>query len=133
MADTGICFVLTARNTPLKEDATPLTIRERARLQGVPDDFIFLQGAETPARGSRLIVQPGKCMPVEFTSYLSAYVKWFLEGHRPEDFSQVTMERYIRPNPNVDRAKQEWCAVYGYACQDQVCRFCGSRKGCPNV
>ena len=131
MADTGSCLVLTRMNTPLKEDATPLTVRERARLQGVPDDFIFLLGDETPARGSKLIIQTGKCMPVEFTSYLSAYVKWFLEGNRPEDFPQVTMKRYL--NPNIDRAKQEWCEVYGYTCQDQVCRFCGSRKGCPNV
>lgn len=132
MADSGSCHVLTARNNSLKEDATPLTVRERARLQGVPDNFIFLQGSETPAKGGKLIIQTGKCMPVEFTSYLSAYVKWFLEGNRPEDFPQATFERYIKPNQHIDRAKQEWCAVYGYACH-QVCRFCGSSKGCPNV
>lgn len=133
---SGPCPVLCKYSTVFKsEDCRLLTVRERARMQGCPDDFVFIPEGQKPGdRGwAKQVMQTGKFMPVEFTTYLSAYVKWFLEGNRPEDFPQATFERHIKPNQHIDNAKQGWCEMYGYACQEQVCRFCGSRKGCPNA
>ena len=115
----------------------PQKNRKRLFVIGAKSDlgFYFIPEGQKPGdRGwAKQVMQTGKFMPVEFTTYLSAYVKWFLEGNRPEDFPQATFERHIKPNQHIDNAKQGWCEMYGYACQAQACRFCGSRKGCPNV
>ncbi len=71
----------------------PLTMRERLRIQGFPDNFIL-----TPLKfewGSKdhqcLIKQTGKCMPDEFPTYFAKQIKKFLEtGELPESGKRLT-------------------------------------------
>ena len=73
----------------------PLTIRERARVQGIPDDFIFYPiRTERPADLQKLIKQTGKCMPVEFCTYLVDQIGHFIDGVPFE----TTGKSYLKPN-----------------------------------
>ena len=59
---------------------TPYTIRERARIQGFPDDFVFYGSRLDEAgrfnydQNEDLIKQTGKAMPVQFCHYVSAQI-----------------------------------------------------------
>lgn len=108
----------------------PFTIRERARIQGCPDDFIFypMGITETVKEYSHLIKQTGKFMPVEFCTFITGQIKDFLEGTRKD--SDYTQQRLINPNKYVDENKYEFCSLIGYNNQDKVCEFCGSKKYC---
>src|SRR5262249_9088845 len=54
---------------------TPFTIRERARIQGFPDEFIFYgtkyneDGTYNHEKNLELIKQTGKAMPIQFCRY----------------------------------------------------------------
>ena len=108
----------------------PLTIRERARIQGCPDDFVFLPNRENEIAPwhNKLIHQTGKFMPVEFTSFLTQQIKDFLEGKR--DDSSYTDQRMVAPEKNIDENKYNYCIKYGYTNQEKVCAHCGSKAYC---
>ena len=108
----------------------PFTIRERARIQGCPDDFVFLPTKVTTTNKnySSLIKQTGKFMPVEFCSFITAQIKVFLQGTREDEY--YTQKRTINPNNYVDQNKWEFCSTVGYTSQEKVCEFCGSKKYC---
>ena len=112
------------------DDNYPFTIRERARIQGCPDDFIFLPlGVTKMGRDYQfLLKQTGKFMPTEFCSYLTAYIKDFIEG----SCGSVLLigERKLKPNIFVDSAKYNYCQNVGYTNQSKVCEYCGSKEFC---
>lgn len=116
-----------------EEDAQPLTVRERARIQGCPDDFEFIPLNAKPNSGpwQKQIVQTGKFMPVEFCTYLTGYVKWFLEGNNPEAYPGATGQRHTIPNPIVSQAQQDFCRKHAYRAQAKVCHYCSQKMTCP--
>jgi len=114
-----------------KEDTLyPFTIRERAKIQGCPDNFIFLPEniTHTCKEYSHLIKQTGKFMPVEFCTFITQQIMNFLEGIRDED--NYTQARLIGPNPYVDENKFQFCQMIGYENSKKVCNFCGSKEYC---
>lgn len=62
----------------------PTSIRERARIQGFPDDFIFYgtniqeDGTWIHNKNGRMIQQTGRCIPVEFPGFLIDQFEAFL-------------------------------------------------------
>lgn len=111
----------------------PFTIRERAKIQGCPDDFVFFPKGitQTGKQYGSLIKQTGKFMPVEFCTFLTQQIKDFLEGTRDE--GDYTQKRLINPNNYVDQNKYDFCQTVGYSNQEKVCEFCGSKKYCELV
>jgi site-specific DNA-cytosine methylase len=115
----------------------PLTIRERARIQGFPDDFVFDFNEEGPfaptwtpyqSSGRRGIKQTGKAMPVQFCTYVAEQVKAHLDGKPFE----TTNARITKPNDRVSAAKLAFCKdLGGYANQKKACRSCWLTKTCP--
>ncbi|MBQ1575001.1 MAG: DNA cytosine methyltransferase [Clostridiales bacterium] len=108
----------------------PFTIRERAKMQGCPDDFVFIP--EMRPDGSKvygnLVRQTGKFMPVEFCTFVTQQFTDLLNGtYSPERY---TGQRLVSPNAKIDRNKFEYCQHVGYSDQDSACRFCGSKKYC---
>jgi len=104
----------------------PYTIRERARIQGFPDDFIFY-GTIVDERGrwchdlnQHMVRQTGKAMPVQFCTYVSKSIAAHVRG---EDFETSDM-RIIPPNSLVDQAKQWYCENVGYSNQEAACAAC---------
>lgn len=108
----------------------PFTIRERAKIQGCPDDFEFVPDGEPKINKDRicLIKQTGKFMPVEFCSFLTQQIKDFLEFSRED--TDYSGKRIIKPNPLIDREKFLYCQNIGYSNQKKVCEFCGSKDYC---
>jgi len=108
----------------------PFTIRERARIQGCPDDFIFIPtGIDENVDSYRsLIKQTGKFIPVEACTHATGQIKTFLEGTRED--KDYTGKRTVKSDPNVDRNKFEYCQIIGYSNQKKVCQFCGSKEYC---
>lgn len=108
----------------------PFTIRERARIQGCPDDFVFLPtGIKTTTKEySHLIKQTGKFMPIQFCSFVTKQIQDFLNLEIEED--GYTRERTINNNEHVDKNKYEYCQVVKYSDPGGVCEYCGSKKYC---
>jgi hypothetical protein len=111
---------------------TPYTIRERARIQGFPDDFIFY-GTKFDGRGewdheknNHLVKQTGKAMPVQFCRYVSSLVHDHLVGQPVESSGR----RVIPPNNYVSAAKTWYCENIGYADQARACGDCWLARGC---
>ena len=132
----GFCPVLSGQFNPIHpERVGPLTIRERARIQGFPDSFVFYHDEEGPFRkvwepynsdGQRGIKQTGKAMPIQFCTFVAAQVKAHIDG---EDF-EATDTRVIKANPKVDQAKKEYCKLSGYAQQEKACNMCWQKETC---
>lgn len=132
----GFCPVLSGQFNPIHpERVSPLTIRERARIQGFPDSFVFYHDEEGPFRkvwepynsdGQRGIKQTGKAMPIQFCTFVAAQVKAHIDG---EDF-EATDTRVIKANPKVDQAKKEYCKLSGYAQQAKACSMCWQKETC---
>lgn len=127
------CSVLTGLNPILHfETCDPFTIRERARIQGFPDDFIFYgmqtrDGYWDHAKNTPLVKQTGKAMPVEFNRYIANQVRAHLEGvNQPE----ATGQRLIFPNPDVTQAKVDFCREGSYSNQQGACAQCWLNEGC---
>jgi len=91
----------------------PLTVRERARIQGCPDDFIFLPLDNQRKRQmyNDVYKQVGKFMPIEFCTFVSRQVAAYLKGRKFE----ANEMRMVRPDPYVTEAKLLYCSEFGYA------------------
>lgn len=126
--------VLTGQNStchPLT--GYPFTLRERARIQGFPDEFVFYsekvddRGEWCHEENIVLIRQTGKAMPIQFCQYVSEQVKAHIEG-RPFHSSG---ERVLRPHEHVNLAKQWYCKNVGYAAnQEGACSACWKNRMC---
>lgn len=126
----GFCPVLSGGFNPLHPiRRLPMTVRERARIQGFPDDFIFHHDDEGPDQkvwepyssdGQRGIKQTGKAMPLQFCTYVAAQVKAHIEG-TPWPTKST---RILKNQPMVDQAKRDFCALSGYANPKAVKEAC---------
>lgn len=124
---------------PLK--GVPYSIRERARLQGFPDDFVFYGTVLTDEDGRRvwnhdrnmhMVRQTGKAMPIQFCEYVSAQIASHIEegpGRWYGD-TRCTNERVIQPNEHVSAAKKWYCQNVGYSAQERACMSCWLLKDC---
>jgi site-specific DNA-cytosine methylase len=101
---------------------SPLTIRERARIQGCPDDFIFhpLDNMKDPRMYSCVYKQTGKFMPVEFCAYAAKQIFKYLSG----DEQRSEGHRFINPNPYIDEAKRWLCSEGKYKGRGGLCEAC---------
>ena len=131
-------FVLTGGSSspvhPLRN--LPLNIRERARIQGFPDDFVFYgtrlekNGKWDISRNNDLIKQTGKAMPIHFCRYVATLVADHVTGRRKKQ-AKVTNQRCINPSEEIDLAKLWFCENIGYENQEAACEACWLRKQCP--
>jgi site-specific DNA-cytosine methylase len=112
---------------------TPLTIRERARIQEFPDSFVFFgtkldsTGAWNPSTSPTVIRQTGKCIPLGFTRFLAKQIAAHIDG---EPF-EASGARLLKPNEHIDRAKMQFCQTVGYSNQEGACAACWLRDRCP--
>lgn len=105
----------------------PFTLRERARIQGSPDDFIFY-GEKFPwnhEKNQAMIKQTGKFMPVEFCKYISKQIA----AHIQKKKFQCSNKRLIKSNKFIDEAKQWYCKNIGYSYhghkhEKEICNAC---------
>lgn len=113
----------------------PYTVRERARLQGFPDDFEFYGTVYSDEEGQRrwnhdrnmhMVRQTGKAMPIQFCEYVSRQVHAHIQGVPHPG----TNARVIQPNEYVDAAKRWYCSNVGYSVQEKACRSCQLARGC---
>lgn len=113
----------------------PLTIRERARIQGFPDDFIFYgtkfneAGEWNHERNLHMVKQTGKAMPIQFARYVAELVMANLKG----EMLVVSGKRNLKPNPYIEEAKAWFCKNVGYANQTEVCKACQSAGVCKGL
>lgn len=110
----------------------PYSIRERARIQGFPDDFIFY-GTLVNERGEWnhdenlvMVKQTGKAMPVQFCEYVSHQIMLHCLGKT----AVATNTRVLPPNIYVDTAKKWYCNEVGYADQEKACSSCWLSRHC---
>jgi site-specific DNA-cytosine methylase len=100
----------------------PFTLRERARIQGCPDDFIFY-GEKLPwnhEKNSDMIKQTGKFMPVQFCTYISKQIA----AHIKKKKFRSSGNQLINHSKYIDEAKTWYCENVGYNHQKQVCKAC---------
>lgn len=109
------------------DNMMPFTIRERARIQGVPDNFIFLplDYMENPAY-TKVYKQGGKFIPVEFTTYLSKLIMAHIKGRK---LRAITGRRH-HTSEYVDEAKFIFCENKGYSQQAKACENCWLKHEC---
>jgi DNA (cytosine-5)-methyltransferase 1 len=111
---------------------TPFTIRERARIQGFPDDFVFYgtklatDGTYNHEQNMEVVKQTGKAMPIQFCAYVGRQIMAHLRG----DPFECGGQRLIQPHAMVDSAKQWYCQNVGYTDQLSACSACWLRRGC---
>jgi len=103
----------------------PFTIRERARIQGFPDDFVFygtrlIDGKWKHESNIDMVKQTGKAMPIQFNRFFAKQVRAHIEGKK----FKCSGQRYLTPNPHIDMAKQWFCEHVGYADQPEACLRC---------
>lgn len=129
----GPSHVLTGGNAILHHHrCEPYTIRERARIQGFPDDFVFYatvhheDGTWNHDTSPHMVKQTGKAMPVEFCTYVSKLVASRITG----DPFETSGQRVIPANEHVDEAKRWYCNTVGYSDQEAACSTCWLKARC---
>lgn len=110
----------------------PFTIRERARIQGFPDDFVFYgtrfeDDGWVHEKNIDMVKQTGKAMPIQFNRYFAMLVRRHLEG---VPFDEATNTRVIEPNEHVSEAKRWYCSNVGYSDQEAACGACWLYQNC---
>lgn len=129
----GPCAVIdggSGHTHPLRN--LPFTIRERARIQGFPDDFVFYgtrlneNGEWNHEKNIHMVKQTGKAMPVQFCRYVSELIAAHIRG---VDFKS-TGRRFASPDPYVTEAKVWFCDNIGYADQESACNQCWNYSSC---
>mgnify|MGYP003132303009 CR=1 FL=1 len=111
----------------------PISIRERARIQGFPDNFEFF-GTRLESDGSwehsskniSMVKQTGKAMPIEFNEHVSRHIM----GHIERKPINVSGQRFLKPNDKITEAKLEFCTISGYANQEKACDTCWIKETC---
>lgn len=126
----GFCNTLSGGFNPLHPlRRLPLSIRERARIQGFGDDFVFFHDTEGPDRkvwepynsdGQRGIKQTGKAMPLHFCNFVAAQVQAHCQGKK----FKATGQRVIKDNDQVSKAKRDFAEQSGYANPEAVAKAC---------
>lgn len=113
----------------------PLTVRERAKIQGFDDDFVFHHSEEGPwaeywSPGSKGgmwgIKQTGKAMPVQFCSYFSGQVA----DHALRRSTPSIGTRLGGSRPEIDEAKRDFCTLTNYSDQVKACANCWLKEKC---
>ncbi len=88
----------------------PISLRERARVQGFPDDFIFYglevldDGTWLHNKNGNMIKQTGRCIPCEFPGFLIHQFEAFLNND--PDYT-CSFKRLAKPNKYVQYALEE--------------------------
>lgn len=114
------------------ETFLPYSIRERARIQGFPDDFVFYsekldsKGRWQHDHNIDLVKQTGKAMPVQWNIFIAKQIRAHIEGKK----FKASGERVIRSNPYVDAQKIIFCQEVGYANQRAACQNCWMNSTC---
>jgi site-specific DNA-cytosine methylase len=129
----GPAHVLTGGNASLNaQRCEPYTIRERARIQGFPDDFVFY-GTVLNSRGEwnhdlnqHMVRQTGKAMPIQFCTYVAKQ----MAAHMRNEPFESSGRRVIGPNDHVSEAKEWYCSTVGYADQAKACGNCWLAQRC---
>ena len=130
------CPVLTG-GCPIGHPKTglPFSIRERCRIQGLPDDFIIYGTKRDEGRkwdhmkNPAVIKQTGKCMPVQFCRYVALQIANHIKGKDIED-PERPMKRIINSNGDVSKAKMWLCENNKYEDQKRVCYYCWKKVQC---
>lgn len=129
----GTCAVLDGGSGHMHPKRNlPFTIRERARIQGFPDSFVFYgtrlneDGEWIHERNMDIVKQTGKAMPIQFNRYVARQVKASIDGRKFEP----SRSRLITPNEYVTAAKEWYCTNVGYSDQDRACDSCWLRERC---
>jgi len=113
------------------ETGLPLTVRERARIQGFPDSFSFeLSEDLDPAQKQLIEVKAtGKAMPLQFCGYAMRQFVAHLEGRL--DFDEATGSRLYGNIPGlITSEKERYCQIAGYSFQDKACQHCWHKREC---
>lgn len=114
-----------------------LTTRERARIQGVPDNFVFVgakiekDGTYIPDSNIAMAKQTGKFMPVQFGRFINKQFASVIKGEPVV----ASGKRVVHSNPMVDRAKLAIChELGGFRGKDdqqyRACFNCWLNKSC---
>jgi len=127
----GTGHVLT-KELPILHPKTclPLNVRDRARIQGVPDDFEFVgevldeNGNLDYHKSIKLMYQTGKCMPVQFNNFLASQIMAHIRG---EEFD-ASGARLLKQNEIVDQHKIRMCEIDYHP---RKCEFCWVKDKCP--
>ncbi len=129
----GPSHVLTGGNATVHaKRCDPYTIRERARIQGFPDDFVFYgtilneRGEWNHETNPHMVKKTGKAMPVQFCTYVSKQIAAHIAGQEFE----ATGLRLLENNEHVDTAKAWYCANVGYSDQLKACNSCWLVNNC---
>ncbi|RPH72700.1 MAG: DNA cytosine methyltransferase [Myxococcaceae bacterium] len=129
----GPAHVLTGGNASVHfHRGEPYTVRERARIQGFPDDFVFYgtvlndRGEWSHDLNQHMVRQTGKAMPIQFCTYVSKQIM----AHIKKEPFETTGERVNQPNEHVDEAKTWYCQNVGYTDQKKACGACWLSRRC---
>lgn len=120
--------VLTGGNPMMHPNiCLPISIRERARIQGFPDDFVFYgtrfeDGGKWSHNNHNMwmVKQTGKAMPIEFNAYVAKHIVAHIRGEQ----SPATHQRFLKPDPHISNAKEWFCDNVGYSDQESACSSC---------
>jgi len=123
----GPCGVLIGKNAMVHPRTNlPLSIRERLRIQGAPDDFVLVgerinkDGTWNHDKNLEMTRQTGRFIPVEFCTYVAKLIKAHIKGKRfPNNNTRIQ-----RRNKIIDEQKMAYCKKHKYGDQPMTCHAC---------